>query len=118
MLQYPHVLMTRSKASKDSSRGFQVSSEISFLISARKAIPTSGQTIVVTFDPKIFTNNTPQWRLRHRMDYYAHVSRLPKGKSPWKSVAGDYFLDKSKRGSGDGRRRRRAGGGARRRGGA
>ena len=41
---------------KDSSRGFQVSSEISFLISARKTLPTSGQTIDVTFEPKIFTN--------------------------------------------------------------
>ena len=47
--------MMRSNASKDSSRDFQVSSEISFLISARKAFPTSGQTIDVTFDPKIFT---------------------------------------------------------------
>ena len=44
--------MMRSKASKDSSRGFQVSSEISFLISIRKALPTSGQTIDVT--SKIF----------------------------------------------------------------
>jgi len=43
-----HVLMMRSKASKDSSRGFQVSSEISFLISVRKTLPTSGQTIDVT----------------------------------------------------------------------
>ena len=49
------MLMTRSKTSKDSFRGFQVSSEISFLISARKALPTSGQTIDVTFEPKIFT---------------------------------------------------------------
>jgi len=48
--------MTQSKASKDSSRGFQVSSEISFSISARKALPTSGQIIDVIFDPKIFTN--------------------------------------------------------------
>jgi len=40
--------MMRSKASKDSSRGFQVSSEISFLISVRKALPTSGQTVDVT----------------------------------------------------------------------
>jgi len=37
--------MMRSKASKDSSRGFQVSSEINFLISVRKAHPTSGQTL-------------------------------------------------------------------------
>ena len=48
----PHVLMMRSKASKDSSRGFQVSSEISFLISVRKTLPTSGQTL--TWHPKIF----------------------------------------------------------------
>ena len=34
--------MLRSKALKDSSRGFQVSSEISFLISVRKTLPTSG----------------------------------------------------------------------------
>jgi len=39
-----HVLMMRSKASKDSSRGFQVSSEINFLISVRKILPTSGQS--------------------------------------------------------------------------
>jgi len=37
-----HVLMTRSKTSKDSFRGFQMSSEISFLISIRKTFPTSG----------------------------------------------------------------------------
>ena len=46
--------MMRSKASKDLSRGFQASSEISFLISAWKALPTSGQTIDVTFEPKFF----------------------------------------------------------------
>ena len=40
--------MMRSNTSKDSSRGFQVSSEISFLISARKTLPISGQTIDVT----------------------------------------------------------------------
>jgi len=50
------VLMMQSKASKDSSRSFQASSEISYLISARKTLPTSGQTIDVTFEPKIFTN--------------------------------------------------------------
>ena len=44
--------MMRSKASKDSSRGFQVSSEISFLISVRKAHPISGQTADLT--SKIF----------------------------------------------------------------
>ena len=38
--------MMRSKTSKDSSRGFQVNSEISFLISDRKIILTSsGQTL-------------------------------------------------------------------------
>ena len=37
--------MMRSKTSKDSSRGFQVSSEINFLISVRKALSISGQTI-------------------------------------------------------------------------
>ena len=52
----PHVVMMRSNASTDSSRGFQVSSEISFLISIRKVFPTSGQKIDVTFKPKIFTN--------------------------------------------------------------
>ena len=46
------MLMMRSNGSKDSSRGFQGSSEISFLISVRKALPTSGQTVDVT--PKIF----------------------------------------------------------------
>ena len=45
--------MMRSKASKDSSRGFQVSSEISFLISVRKTLPTSGQTVDLT--SKIFS---------------------------------------------------------------
>jgi hypothetical protein len=40
--------MTRSKASKDLSRGFQVSSEISFLISVRKVLPTSGQSADLT----------------------------------------------------------------------
>ena len=40
--------MMRSKASKDSSRGFQVSFEIIFLITIRKTIPTSGQTVDVT----------------------------------------------------------------------
>ena len=44
----PHVLMMRLKASKNSSRGFQVSSEINFLISVRKTLPTSGQTVDVT----------------------------------------------------------------------
>ena len=40
--------MMRLKASKDLSRGFQVSSEISFLISVRKVLPTSGQTVDLT----------------------------------------------------------------------
>ena len=48
--------MMRSNASKDSSRGFQASSEISFLISTQKALPTSDQTIDVTFESKIFAN--------------------------------------------------------------
>ena len=38
--------MMRSKASKDSTHGFQVSSEISFLISIRKILPTSSQTLM------------------------------------------------------------------------
>ena len=42
----PRVLMMRSKASKDSSCGFQVSSKISFLISVRKVLPTSGQILM------------------------------------------------------------------------
>jgi len=42
----------QSKASKDSSRGFQVCSEISFLISVRKIILTSDQTVDLT--TKIF----------------------------------------------------------------
>ena len=46
------MLMIRSKASKDSSRGFQVSSEISFLISVQKTLPTFDQTVDVT--PKNF----------------------------------------------------------------
>jgi len=39
------VLMMRLKASKDLSRGLQVSSEISFLISVRKILPTSDYLI-------------------------------------------------------------------------
>ena len=46
--------MMRSKASKDSSRGFQVSSEISFLISVRKTLPTSGQTLNIDVTTKNF----------------------------------------------------------------
>ena len=42
--------MMRPKALKDSFRGFQATFEISFLISARKILPTSGQTIDVTFE--------------------------------------------------------------------
>ena len=38
----------RSKASKDSSRGFHVSSEISFLISVRKTLLTFDQSVDVT----------------------------------------------------------------------
>jgi len=55
----PYVVMMRSKVSKDSSRGFQASSEISFLISTRKALPTSDQTIDVTFEPKFFAKTKP-----------------------------------------------------------
>ena len=40
--------MMRSKASKDSSHGFQMSCEISFLISIRKILPTSGQKVELT----------------------------------------------------------------------
>ena len=40
--------MMRSKSSKDLSRGFQMNSEISFLISVRKVLPTSGQTVDLT----------------------------------------------------------------------
>ena len=40
--------MMRSKTSKDLSRGFHVSSEISFLISVRKILPTFGETIDLT----------------------------------------------------------------------
>jgi len=50
------VLMTRSKASKDSSRGFQMSSEISFVISIRKTLSTSGQTVDVTSKIFLFGN--------------------------------------------------------------
>ena len=69
--------MMQSKASKDLSRGFQTSSEINFLISARKALPTSSQTIDVTFESKIL------WELgwptgcqmRDSHDSYAAPSR-------------------------------------------
>ena len=54
--------MMRSKASKDSSRGFQASSEINFLISVRKTLPTFGQSLDLTsnfffvFETKRATN--------------------------------------------------------------
>ena len=48
--------MMRSNASKDSSRGFRVSTEISFLISVRKTLPTSDQTFDVILKPKKFIN--------------------------------------------------------------
>ena len=51
--------MMRSKTSKDPSRGFLVSSEISFLISVRKALPTSGQTIDVTLIQKFSLTKHP-----------------------------------------------------------
>ena len=51
--------MMRSKASKDSSRGFQASSDINFLINARKALPTSSQTIDMTFEKKISLTKHP-----------------------------------------------------------
>ena len=54
--------MMRSKASKDSSRGFQVNSEISFLINIRKILQTSGQTFDVILESKIFIKNTPDFR--------------------------------------------------------
>ena len=54
--------MMRSKASKDSSRGFQVNSEISFLINIRKILPISGQTFDVILESKIFIKNTPDFR--------------------------------------------------------
>ena len=46
--------MIRSKTLKDSSRGFQASSEISFLISVRKTLPISGQTLNTDVTPKNF----------------------------------------------------------------
>ena len=55
--------MMRSKASKDSSRGFQTNSEITFLINAQKILPMSGQTVDVIFELKIFTNLTPPTRV-------------------------------------------------------
>ena len=51
--------MMRSKASKDSSRGFQTNSEITFLINARKTLPTSGQTVDVIFKLKISLTKHP-----------------------------------------------------------
>ena len=55
-----YVLMMQLKASKDSSRSFQTSSEINFLINARKSLPTSGQIFNTTFLPKNFiTKHNP-----------------------------------------------------------
>ena len=51
--------MMRSKTSKDSSRSFQVSSEISFLISVRKTLLISDQTIDVTFKSKFSLTKHP-----------------------------------------------------------
>ena len=44
----PHVLIIRSNALKDSSRGFYMNSEISFLISVRKTFLISDQIFDVT----------------------------------------------------------------------
>jgi hypothetical protein len=57
------MLMMRPKISKDSSRGFQVNSEISFLISDRKIIRTSDQTIDLT--TKIFSEKILRFWLLH-----------------------------------------------------
>ena len=54
--------MMRSKTSKDSSRGFQVSFEISFLISVRKDLLTSGQTVDLTINKKKFGLGTKRDR--------------------------------------------------------
>ena len=55
----PHVLMTRSKASKNSSRSFQVSSEISFLISVRKA--SRHLVKLLTWHPNFFLFGTKRY---------------------------------------------------------
>ena len=55
----PLVLIMRSKASKDSSRGFQANSEISFLISVRKILPTSCQTVDLTKKKLVWELNAP-----------------------------------------------------------
>ena len=67
----PHVLMMRSKASKNSSRGFQASSEINFLLSARKSLSTSSQIFDVIFVPKNFG------QLNTQMDGRADAGRRP-----------------------------------------
>ena len=55
----PHVLIMRSNASKDSSHSFQVSSEISFLITVRKTLPISGQTVDLTSKNFHFRKTAP-----------------------------------------------------------
>ena len=50
--------MMQSKTSKDSSRGFPVSSEINFLISIRKTLPTLVKQLI--WHPKIFILETKQ----------------------------------------------------------
>ena len=55
----PQVLMMRSKVSKNSSRDFQVSSEINFLISVRKTLPTSVQTVDLA-SKKFWFGTNPQ----------------------------------------------------------
>ena len=60
--------MMRLKASKDSSRGFQTSSEISFLINARNSFLTSSQTFDVNFIQKFSSTKHPltaRWLLAY-----------------------------------------------------
>jgi len=87
--------MMQLKASKDSSRSFQTSSEINFLINARKSLPTSGQIFNTTFLPKNFiTKHNPlpppppraavalRQRSPSRHHRYRIPSRRPKGQDP------------------------------------
>ena len=90
----PHMLIIQSKASKDSSRGFQVSSEINFLISARKTLPTSGQIIDVTFEPKIFTNWTPSKQTEAATAPGAHSAIPTELKYWWTSTTNEEELHK------------------------
>ena len=83
----PLVLMMRLKALKDSSRGFEVSSEISFLINVQKTLPISGQIINVTSKKNYLQLN--EWKTANPIER-ASASELPGDRSDRENVRGPY----------------------------